>query len=161
MARGFALEGGFGRGPGSFGFGFGGRESGTSFCGEPGADEVVGGAEERGEFSGGDGVGAFESNPLGAGEVGGGDDARTLCELGEGFIAGFDGEENGSGFEWRDGEHLACNFEDEVVAPLDLLGGVREAHAKIADGFDGVHAAPAQRRITKQGASLKLMPNDS
>jgi hypothetical protein len=39
---------------------------------------------------------------------------------------------------------------------LDLLGGLREAHAKLADGFDGVHAAPAQGRITKRGACLKL-----
>jgi len=43
---------------------FGGRESGTSFLRGAGDDEVVRGAEERGEFGGGDGVGAFESNPL-------------------------------------------------------------------------------------------------
>ena len=103
MARGFALAGGFGCGPGSFGFGFGGRERGASFCGELGDDEVVGVAQERSEFSGGDGVGAFESNPLGAGEVGGWDDAGPLGEFGEGFIAGFDSEKNRGGFErrWR------------------------------------------------------------
>ena len=150
------LAGGFSCGLCSFGFGFGGGESGTGFCGEPGDDEVIRGAKERGEFSGGNGVGALESNPLGAGEVGGGDDAGAFGEFSEGFVAGFKGEKNRSGFERRDGEHLASNFENEVVAPLDLLGGVRKAEAEFANGFDGVHAAPVTGRITKQGACSKL-----
>lgn len=121
---------------GRFAFRFGGGEAVTRFFRKFGEDEVVGKAEERGEFLRGKSVGVFESNPLGAGEVGSGDDTRALGEFGEGFVGGFEGEKNGSEFEWSDGEHLAADFEDEVVAPLNLLGGVGEAEAKFSNGFD-------------------------
>src|SRR5256885_10278664 len=76
VARGFALAGRFGCGLGSFGFGFGGRKSGASFCGELGDDEVVGVAKERGEVSRGDGGGGVESHPTSPGEGRCRDDGR-------------------------------------------------------------------------------------
>lgn len=109
------------------------------FLRELGEDQLVREAKERGEFLRRDGVRAFERDPLGAGEVGRGGDALALCEFGEGFVGGFEGEEDGGWFERSDRKHFAGDFEYKVVAPLHLFGGVREREAEFADGFDRVH----------------------
>lgn len=85
-------------------------------------------------------VSVFECNPLGAGEIGGGDDPRTLAEFGEGFVSNFEGEKNGGGFEGHEGEHFAPDFEDQIIAPLDLLGRMGKTEANLSDGFDGVYS---------------------
>ena len=120
-------------------FGPGGGEALTRLFGKFSEDKVVREAKERGKFLRGEGVGVFERDPLGARKIRGGDDARTLGEIREGFVGGFEREENASGFERRDGEHFAANFEDEVVAPLNLFGGVGKAETKFSNGFNGVY----------------------
>jgi len=49
------------------------------------------------------------------------DNAWSFGEFGEGFISCFKGQEDGCRFERRDGEHFSADFEDEIVAPLNLL----------------------------------------
>ncbi len=120
-------------------FGFGGGEALARFPGEFGEDKVVREAEERGEFLRREGVSVFERDPFCAREVGSGDDAGALGEIGEGFVGGFEGEENGSGFERSNSKHFAADFENEIVTPLDLLGGVGKTEAEFANGLDGIY----------------------
>ena len=87
----------------------------------------------------GDGVGVFEGDPFGASKIRSRDDAGTLGEFGERFVVGFEGQKYTRRFEGRDGKHFAGDFEDEIVAPLDLLGGVGKGKAKLSNGFDGVY----------------------
>ncbi len=117
----------------------GGSETVTGPFGELSEDEIVGEAEERGQFLRGDGIGVLEGDPFCAREVGRGDNARTLGEFREGFVSGFEGEKDGSWFEWRDREHFAADFEDKVVAPLNLLGCMGEGEAKRPNGFDRIY----------------------
>ena len=116
--------------------------------GELTEDDGVGFAEQVFELAGGQGVPVFEGDPVGAGEVGGGDDAFGLEELVE--VLGVDGEhEVGAGeagawvVEVDEGEHLAADGfvthpEDEVVAPLAGLDGIGEGEEVGPEAF-GVH----------------------
>lgn len=76
---------------------------------------------------------------MGASEIRRGNDAGALGEFGKIFRRDFEREANGSGDERRDGKHLAAHLEEEIVSPLDLLGGAGEGKANFAELLD-VHA---------------------
>ncbi len=102
--------------------------------------EFVGGAQELGEFRDAEGFAGFERDPFCTGEVGGGNDVWALDELGEGFVTGLEGEADFSGYQRGDGKHLAADFEEQVVAPLDLLGYTGKGKTEFAKMID-VHEA--------------------
>jgi hypothetical protein len=111
--------------------------------------EGGGGAEEIFQFGFAENVPMFEGDPVGAGEVGSGDDAFDFEKLVEAFRIGGEGE-RGFGeagatgvVEVDEGEHLASDGlvgdpEDEVVAPLTCLDGVGKGEEIGANAF-GVH----------------------
>jgi hypothetical protein len=111
-------------------------------------DDGVGFVEEILEFAGGQDVPVGEGEPVGAGEVGSGDDAFGLEQLVEALGVGGEHEvgagEAGAGIvEVDHGEHLAADGfvadpEDEVIAPLAGLDGVGEGEEEGAEAF-GVH----------------------
>jgi hypothetical protein len=91
----------------------------------------------------------FQCDPVGAGQIGGRDDAFSFEQFVEPFRRGGEGEsrfgEPGAAgvVEVDEGEHLAADGlvgdpEDEVVAPLARLDGVREGEEIGANAF-GVH----------------------
>ena len=112
------------------------QDSVARFAWELGTDQIVGGAKERGEFREGKRVAGFQGNPLGTREVRGGDDAGAFREFQEVFRRHFEREPHAGGFQRRDGEHLACDLEEQVITPLDLLGGRREGKAEFAELLD-------------------------
>lgn len=65
----------------------------------------------------------LQCNPLGAREVGRGNNPGLLDEFGELFAATLEREADFHRLERRDREHLAAHFEHQIVLPLDLLGG--------------------------------------
>jgi hypothetical protein len=76
-----------------------------------------------------------------AGQVRRGDDAVPLLELGELLGRALERAFDGRGrIEAGDREHLAAllrpDLEDQVVAPLDVLGNVREGAAVFAQPID-------------------------
>ncbi len=80
---------------------------------------------------------------MGAGEIGRGEDAFALDELGEAFGAGGEGEDAAWGAEGEDGEHFAAEEfvlcpEDEVVTSLHGFCHVGQSEEEGAGGF-GVH----------------------
>jgi len=89
---------------------------------------------------------------VGAGGVGGWDDAGTLDEFDEVFIAAFEGEAQWSGLERGSREHFAAYFEDEIVLPENLLGGAGQRKTEHADPLD-VHAQENTR-----GGSVLVAP---
>ena len=90
-------------------------------------------------------VPTFGGDPVGSGEVGCGFEVLDFDELGEALGAGGEGDDTvGAGGEIDEREHLAAdgfvaNPEDEVVAPLEGFGDVREREQEGA-GVLGVHA---------------------
>jgi hypothetical protein len=132
----------------AFELGGGEGEDGAGAGWEFGGDDGVGFVEEIFEFAGGQDVPVGEGEPVGAGEVGGGDDAFGLEQLVEALGVGGEHEvgagEAGAGVvEVDEGEHLAADGlvgdpEDEVIAPLTCLDGVRESEEVGANAF-GVH----------------------
>jgi hypothetical protein len=112
------------------------KEGFARLAGELGNDQIVGGAKKRREFRGGKGVAGFQGDPLGTREVWGGDDTRTLREFREVFWRHLKGEPDAGGFQRRNGKHFAGDLEEEVVTPLDLLGGRREGEAEFAELID-------------------------
>ena len=94
--------------------------------GELGEDEGVGLAKECGDLGGAEAaVVGVDLHPVGAGKIGGGDDARKFRQFVKGFLRTFKGVAVGRLGVHAD-IHFAGDFEQEVAAPLDLLGGARE-----------------------------------
>ena len=110
-----------------------------SAFGKFGKYKVVGKAEQCSELLRRKRVGVFHGDPFGARKIGRGDDAGALGEFGEGFLGGFEGEKNGGRLKRSNRKHFAADFEDEIVAPLNLLRGVRKREAEFSDGFDGIY----------------------
>ena len=94
---------------------------------------------------------ACGGDPMGAGEIGGGDEAFDLEEVGEGLNAdreGDDGVLRAGGIEVDEGEHPAADGfvadpEDEVVAELHSLDDVRESEEEGSGALD-VHAGSVE-----------------
>ena len=114
----------------------GGSKGFASFARELSDDEVVGSAKKRTELGGSERVARFEGNPFRTGEIRRRDDAGTLGEFGEIFGCDFERQANGRGNEWSDSEHLASDLEEEIVAPLNLLGGSGKGKADFAELVD-------------------------
>ena len=110
------------------------------FAGKLGNDEVVGSLKKSGKLRGRKRVTRFERDPFGASKIRRGNDAGALGEFGEIFRRDFEREANGSGDERGDGKHFAAHLEEEIVSPLDLLGGPGEGKADFAELVD-VHGA--------------------
>ena len=103
------------------------REEVAGFLWQLGDDQIVGFAEQAGEFVDGERVSVFEGDPLGAGQVRGGDDVGAFGQFGEIFWRGFEGEPDGGDFENRVGEHFVGYLEGEVTFPDGLFSGAGEA----------------------------------
>jgi hypothetical protein len=94
----------------------------------------------------------FGGDPVGAGEVRCGLQALDFDELGEALGTGGEGDDTvRAGREVHEGEHLATDGfvadpEDEVVAPLEGFGDVREREQEGA-GSLGVHAEEYRRGL--------------
>jgi len=112
------------------------HEGFARLAGELGNDQIIGGAKKRREFRRGKGIAGFEGNPLGTCEVRGGDDSRAFREFGEVFWRHFKGEPDACGLQQCDGKHFASNLEEEVVTPLDLLGGRGKGKAEFSELLD-------------------------
>jgi len=112
------------------------QELGLSFLGELGEDQVAGLTEETFDFRGPECGFVFESDPVGASEIWGGDDAGALDQFGEFLVGAFEGQPSRAGLERHDREHLSADFEEEVVFPLDLFGDAGEREAEFADRVD-------------------------
>jgi hypothetical protein len=141
----------------------------AGFGWEFGEDYGVGGGEFAAPLGGGEDVVVEGGDPVGAGEVGCGDEAFLLDEFGEvvgvggvgedGGLAGFAGaaaagEQRGVGggglVEVDEGEHFAAEGfvadpEDEVGAPLHGFPGVRQGEEVGAEAF-GVHGGRLRGR---------------
>jgi hypothetical protein len=91
------------------------------------------------DFGGRDGVMGFERDPETAGRVGGRDDAGALDQFGELFGSGLERQRDLGRAEWGSREHFARDFEYQIVTPLDVLGGMGQAHAVRANEID-VHS---------------------
>ena len=63
------------------------------------------------------------------------DDAGPFGQLGKFFGSGLERNPDRSRFERDNGEHLPADLEQKVVAPLDLLGRVRQGDAEFTDGI--------------------------
>jgi len=100
------------------------------------------------EFVWAEGVEAVEHDPLVASDVGGWVDVFLFDQLGERFGRALEAELLRDGCQRDDGEDLAANFETEIIAPLQVLGGVREGEAVPADVFD-VHLAISPLRMVQ------------
>ena len=139
-----------GDGAGLFGSGEG--EGGEEFFGEFGEGEGVGGVELVAPVCGGEDFPVKGSDPVGAGEVGCGDEAFELEQFG---VAGGAGsvhhecvvDEAAALKAWiaevDDGEHLAADGlvadpEDEVLSPLHGFSDVGEGEEIGAEAF-GIH----------------------
>lgn len=81
----------------------------------------------------------FQGYPVGPGQVGGGDDSRTLDQVGEVFVAAFEREARLYGLQRGDRKHFAAYLEDQIVIPLDLLGDAWERKQEFAQMID-VHS---------------------
>ncbi len=79
----------------------------------------------------------FQSDPVVARDVRSRDDVGPFSQFGKFFGSGLEGNPDRSRFERDNGEHLAANLEQKVVAPLDLLRSMRQGDAEFAYGIDG------------------------
>ena len=109
------------------------------FFGELGDYQRMGLTEETFKFRVGQCGFRFQGYPMGPGQVGGGDDSRALDQIGEVFVAAFEGEARLHGLQWGDRKHFAAYLEDQIVIPLDLLGDAWERKQKAAQTID-VHS---------------------
>ena len=79
----------------------------------------------------------LQPDPPVAREIWSRDDVGPLGQFCKFFGSGLEGDPDCGRFERDNREHLACNLEQKVVAPLDLLGRVRERNTEFADGIGG------------------------
>ncbi len=116
-------------------------EDGPGAFGQFFVDEGVGAAEFVLETAGAEDAPVHDGDPVGAGHVGGGDDALGFEQLGVAFGAGVEPEDSSACVvEVDEGEHFAADGfvadpEDEVVAPVHAFGCVGEGEAEGADLF--------------------------
>lgn len=109
-------------------------------------------AELRLPLGGAERVPTFGGDPVGSGEVGCGFEALYFDEFGEALGAGGEGDDAlGAAGEIDEREHLAADGfvadpEDEVVAPLEGFGDVREREQEGA-GELGVHGEEYRRAL--------------
>lgn len=121
-----------------------------------GGDEVIGFAEERGEFRLRHNLRGHEGDPFGTGQIGRREDAGAFREFGELFGISFEREPDGRGNQGRDGKHFAGDFEDQVVFPLDLFRSAGEGKADFAQLVDVHIGAPSAgwRRAIMRGVRV-------
>lgn len=117
----------------------GGSKGFANFARELGDDELVRGAKKRGELGRGESVTRLQSNPFRAGEIRRGDNAGALSEFNKVFRGDLERQADRCRDERSDGEHLATDLEEKVVAPLNLLGSSRKGEADFAELLD-VHS---------------------
>lgn len=102
------------------------------------------GFELRLPFGGAEDAPPLDGDPVGPGEIGCGDDAFALEQLGVTFATGTVGEDGAAiSVEIGEDEHLSAetfiaNPEDEVGTPLHRLDDVRQGQQSSANLF-GVH----------------------
>lgn len=123
-------------------------------------DEGAGVLEEGFELGRGEGVPLLDGDPVGAGEIGRGDDAFCFEEFGEAVGGGGEGEDGaGVVVEVGEGEHFAAEGlvadpEDEVVAPLHGFFDVGEGEEIAAEEF-GIHDGDRIAQIEERGFHRK------
>lgn len=115
------------------------EETRLQLLGELGDYQGMGLTEEVFKFGAGQCGFSFHGYPVGPGQVGGGHDSLALDQLGEVFVAAFEGEAHPHGLQRGDRKHFATYLEDEIVIPLDLLGDAWERKQKCAQTID-VHS---------------------
>ena len=138
----------------------GSGQSQDVFCafGQLVVDHSSGGSQDFFQFGFAEDVPVFERDPMGAGQVGGGDDAFDLEQFMESFRRGGErqrslGKTGATGIVKVDeGEHLAADGlfadpEDEVVAPLARFDCVGEAEKVSADAFSVDSFSPSGRDV--------------
>jgi len=78
----------------------------------------------------------FEGDPVGAGQIGGWDDARAFDKLGEFFRAGLERKPDARRLEAGHREHFSADFENQIIFPLDLFRGVGKRETDAAEPVD-------------------------
>src|SRR5207244_11345 len=92
--------------------------------------------------------------PLSSRQVWSRNNVGTLCELGEILRRGFERQTHGSRLQRRQSEHLAADFEEQVVAPLDLFRHAWKRKANLTQPID-IHGQDS--RTKRVPASMNEM----